>query len=120
MPIYVDEHCHWTKDRCHLATDGPDQLREVAALLRLGEDRIQYPGTRDEHVDLTFEERADLLAFRGIFRVAELSNEQMYRHVKARSDEDYREGRARVRYVHVSETAYYPDPESILKDEERR
>ena len=60
--IYVDEIIDWgdiAREKglkwtrwCHMWADSPLELREMAQLLRLRPEWIQYPNTHEEHFDL--------------------------------------------------------------------
>jgi hypothetical protein len=78
--IYVDYHCHWTRERCHMVADSHDELARMAYRLKVPFDSIQYLGTDDEHFDITMEERSRAIAF----GATALSNERLHQMVKSR------------------------------------
>lgn len=78
--IYVDDHCHWTTDKCHLVADAPKELSFIAQKLGLSPDRLQYEGTRDEHYDIDMNERACALTMGAI----DMSNAGLRAMVKGR------------------------------------
>ena len=90
--VYVDEHCHWTAERCHLVADSPEELARFHASLHraafgLTEQSVclQYPGTRDEHYDITQDERNVAIGL----GATPLENAQLRGMVKSRSDDQY-------------------------------
>lgn len=80
MAVYVDEHCHWTRERCHMVADSHDELDQMAHRLNIPVSSIQYLGTDDEHFDITMEERARALALGAV----ELSNSALRQMMKTR------------------------------------
>lgn len=119
--VYVDQHCHWTQERCHLIADSPEELRAAARWLGISLGFVQYQGTRDEHFDILQAERRMLLARPARYdgeRVRELTNGQLYRHVKARTNRDYQAGIPCIRYARISQTVSWK-PEDGVPSERR-
>jgi hypothetical protein len=80
MTVYVDKHCHWTRERCHMIADSHEELTQMARRLGVPQDSIQYFGTGDEHFDITMSKRELALALGAI----EMTNEDFRTMQKAR------------------------------------
>lgn len=95
-----------------MVADSPAQLLLAARELGVAYERVQYPGTRDEHFDITLAERKDLVTNAHGLQVVEMPNETMYRWVKGRTDDMYQRGqRPSVKLPRWNERAERADQE---------